>query len=575
MKYTRRLVALLAALTWHGAGVGAQGTDSITTDWEVEPGFRVDVVARGFKFPTAIAFVPRPGPAPGDPRFFVTELNGVVKVVTNDGSVLPFASAFASFTPRLDIPTGEGENGTAGICLDPRSGYVFVTFVYDDSARVMRNGMVRFTTQPGTFATKPGAVVSFNAIFAADRSGESHQIGACAVSDGHVFVSVGDGVQHEQSQQLASTLGKVLRMTLEGGAPGDNPHVNDPRGAARFVWASGFRNPFGLRVLGNRVFVAENGLNIDRFLEIERGRNYLWAGNDWSIGLNASVVFAPATSPVQLDYASAAYEPFPAAYRDQFYLALSGDPGTPGAGLPGDRSVVAISYDFARREVRSAPRPIVRYAGNGIGNIVGMSLGPDGLYFAPLFPGADGGSSVLRVSYAPDRPHERLIGSSSNPTGLIHDKGCLGCHRFRGIGGSRGPPLDTPPLRQRLFERLTSAGYLGALSAPDSLGRQPYTSLTDRRQAVVTAAPIDRPKVWLVNWLLEPRFALPAATMPSPGLTESQAADLADLLLGPAPAPPTWRDRIPPSRYRYVLIALVAGLAIGMLLRRGRRPGVR
>ena len=568
-------MALLAALTMAGADGHAQATDSTTRDWEVEPGFRLDVVARGFRYPTAIAFVPGPGPAPGDPRFFVTELNGVVKVVTNDGSVLPFATSFASFAPRLDIPTGEGENGTAGICLDPRNGYVFVTFVYDDSAHVIRNGMVRFTTQPGTFGTKPVAMASFNGIFAADRSGESHQIGGCAVSGDHVFVSVGDGVQHEQSQQLASSLGKVLRLTFDGTAPRDNPHANDPRGAARFVWAHGFRNPFGIRVVDNRVFVAENGLNIDRFLEIERGRNYQWAGNDWSIGLNASVVFAPATSPVQLDFATATYEPFPVAYRDQFYLALSGEPAAPGAGLPGDRSVVAISYDFASRQVRTAPRMFVRYAGNGIGNIVGMSLGPDGLYFAPLFPDTDSTSSVFRVSYAPDRPHAQLIGSSRNPTGLLHDKGCLGCHRFRGIGGSRGPPLDVPPLRQRLAERLTSSEYLHGLSAPDSLGRQPYASLADRRQAVIAADPIDRPKVWLVNWLLEPRFAMAAATMPTPGLTESQASDLADFLLGPAPAPPTLRDRIPPSRYRYVVIAFVAGLAIGFLLRRGRRSVIR
>lgn len=575
MRSVRRILALLAVLMLSRADVLAQTADSTTLDWEVQPGFRLDVVARGFRFPTAIAFVPRPGTAPGDPLFFITELNGVVKVVTNDGSVLPFASSFASFTPRLDIPTGEGENGTAGICLDPQHGYVFVTFVYDDSARVMRNGMVRFTTTPGTFATKPGDVTSFNAIFAPDRSGESHQIGGCAVSGGRVFVSVGDGVQHEQSQRLASSLGKVLRLTLDGTAPADNPYATDPNGAARYVWASGLRNPFGLRVVGSRVFVAENGLNIDRFLEIERGRNYLWAGNDWSIGLNAAAVFAPAVSPVQLDFASSAYEPFPPEYRDRFYLGLSGEPAEPGAGVPGDRSVVVINYDFARRELRSAPTPFVRYAGSGIGNLVGMSLGPDGLYFAPLFPDADGTSAVFRVSYAPDRPHARVVGGSRNPTGLLHDKGCLGCHRFHNIGGSRGPSLEIPPLRQRLFERLTSAVYLDALAAPDSLGRQPYTSLADRRQAVIAAVPADRPRVWLVNWLLEPRFAMPGSTMPTPGLSESEAADLADFLLGPAPPPPAWRDRIPPSRYRYVLLAFVVGLGAGVLLRRGSARVVR
>lgn len=550
--------------------VEAQGADSLTRDWEVEPGFRLDVVARGFKYPTAIAFVPAPGTAPNDPLFFVTELHGTVKVVTNDGSVQTFANGFSRFAQ----PIGE-ENGTAGICLDPTTGYVFVTYVHRDSAGVLRNGMVRFETRPGTFATTGQAPTFFNAVFAADRSGESHQIGPCQVADGHVFVSVGDGVQHEQSQQRASTLGKILRLTLNGTAPPTNPFASDTRGAARYVWASGLRNPFGLKVVGNRVFVAENGLNIDRFLEVERGRNYLWAGSDWTIGLNAQAVFAPAASPVQLDFAARDYAPFPATHRDLFYLALSGEPGQPGAGIPGDRSVVAISYDFASRQVRSAPRPVVRYAGSGVGNIVGMALGLGGLYFAPLFPGPDGTSAVYRASYAPDRPHPYVIGKSSNPTGLLHDKGCLGCHRFRGVGGSRGPSLDIPPLRARLFARLTTTAYLDSLATSDSLRRQPFTSLAERRQAVIAAAPPDRPRAWVVNWLLEPRFATPAATMPTLGLSVAEAEALADFLLGSEPPPLTWRDRMPPARYRHAVLAFALGYLLASLIGRRKRIGRR
>ena len=110
--------------------------------------------------PTAIAFVPSPGPGPKDPRYFVTELRGRVRVVTNDRSVHTFAEGFFDFRPEKELPALEGESGLAGICLDPARGHVFVTFAYHDSTRTIRNGIVRFETNPRTFANAPRATTS-------------------------------------------------------------------------------------------------------------------------------------------------------------------------------------------------------------------------------------------------------------------------------------------------------------------------------------------------------------------------------------------------------------------------------
>ena len=56
-------------------------------DYEVEDGFQLDVDAQGFEFPTSIAFVQEPGNLPDSPLYFVTEIRGRVKVVTNDQAV--------------------------------------------------------------------------------------------------------------------------------------------------------------------------------------------------------------------------------------------------------------------------------------------------------------------------------------------------------------------------------------------------------------------------------------------------------------------------------------------------------
>lgn len=573
-----RLLATLFLLASAALPAAAQQPDSTLDVWEVEPGFRLDIVARGFNFPTAIAFVPRPGTRPEDPRFFVAELHGTVKVVTNDGSVHTFARDFAPFKPALPQPVDIAENGTAGLCLDAATGYVFVTYVYQDSAGILRNGVTRFSSRPGTFATSETARKPLDAIFAQDVSSNSHQIGPCQVWRGHVFVAVGNALRIDVPHILRSTLGKILRFTVDGDAPRDNPFSSSTDGgAAKLVWAMGFRNVFSLKIVDGRVFAAENGLNLDRFLELEAGRDYHYNGTDWAIGMNNAMVFAPAVSPVQMDFAPADYTTFPPTHRERFFLALAGVAGAPGPSIAGERSVISLEYDLAQHIVRSLPRPLVRYTGAGMGGIVGMSLGSDGAYFAPIYPDSSGSSPVIRVSYAPDRPHSRIIGTTLTANSLLMDKGCIYCHRIGDRGGAVGPSLDQPPLRQRLTDRLGSADYRREFTASDSLNRQPFTSLASERQGVLAAPPADQPRLWLVNWLMEPRFAKPATAMPTIGLTRPEADVLADYLLSfePEPARPAWKDRIPESRHRYTAMALVVGLGLGalaMLLLRRPRP---
>ena len=52
-----------------------------------QPGYELQVVATGFQLPVNIAFVPNPGTQPNSPLYYVTELYGIVKVVTRDGTV--------------------------------------------------------------------------------------------------------------------------------------------------------------------------------------------------------------------------------------------------------------------------------------------------------------------------------------------------------------------------------------------------------------------------------------------------------------------------------------------------------
>jgi glucose/arabinose dehydrogenase len=218
-------------------------------DWALQSGFTVEVDSQGFQLPTSIAFVPNPGDKPDDPLYFVTELFGAVRVVTNDRTVHTFAEGFFDAT---ESP----ETGLGAVCLDPANGYVFVTFSRPDEEGILRNDIVRFQSQPGTFSIAPGSHISFAEIFASFRAGGDHQIGNCVVNGEPLYVSVGDGYQTTQSQQVDLVLGKVLRMTLDGGPVSDNSYFqeDDSFSPNNYVWAMGFRNPFGLEEEDGRVF---------------------------------------------------------------------------------------------------------------------------------------------------------------------------------------------------------------------------------------------------------------------------------------------------------------------------------
>ena len=97
--------------------------------------------------------------------------------------------------------------------------------------------------------------------------------------DGTLLVTTGDGHDYrEQSQQLNSLLGKVVRIKDDGTIPRDNPYATRP-GAQPAIWSYGHRNPQGLCVdpVTGAVYLTEHGARGgDEINVISSGGNYGW-----------------------------------------------------------------------------------------------------------------------------------------------------------------------------------------------------------------------------------------------------------------------------------------------------------
>ena len=257
----RLLVPALGIAAAAGTNAIAQGR-LISDRTPAEPlPFAVEEVAR-FDSPWAIGVLP-------DGRLLVSEHAGRLYLV--DGGT----RAEVSGLPRVEQ---SGQLGFHDIAPAPDfadSGTVYLSYVAPgeggsqlvlaravlDAAGPALRDLSELWRQPeGGGGGHPGARIAF------DPAG------------GHLFLSVGDRtLEAEGPQDPAHSRGKVLRMALDGEAPGDNPFAGQ-EGTAPLVWTYGHRNPYGLAfapdgTLWSHEMGPRGGDELNR---IEAGENYGW-----------------------------------------------------------------------------------------------------------------------------------------------------------------------------------------------------------------------------------------------------------------------------------------------------------
>ena len=188
---------------------------------------------------------------PGDPRLFVVERAGTIRVVKN-GSTLA--------TPFLDIhalTTVDGERGLLSMAFDPNYAangrfYVFYTGDGTNSGGALGEGHVdefHVSSNPDLadpLSRRPVLTISRPSAAAANHNGGQLQFG----KDGYLYVSVGDGgTGGSTAHNLGLLNGKLLRIDPHGAAPGaykipsTNPFAGSP-GARGEIWSDGLRNPW-------------------------------------------------------------------------------------------------------------------------------------------------------------------------------------------------------------------------------------------------------------------------------------------------------------------------------------------
>ncbi len=488
-----------------------------TGNWKAPDGYKIQIDSSGWSFPVDIEFVPHPKKDPKAPLYYVTELRGQIKVVTQDRSVFVYADEVENLRPTKELPDFKGQFGLTGLCLDGENAHLYATTVYRKGG-LLFNKIMRFVSDGGTFGLKGKKDWEMTKLFEKDSSGIAHQIGNCIIgSDGKLYVGIGDAHKPENTQLLEHTNGKLLRINLDGSAPSDNPFYDrqTPGSVANYVYASGLRNPFALAEgPAQRIYVAENGKGVDRLLQINPGQNYLWKGKDDVMFLNGLVTWVPSFGPAAMIYLKD--HPLFPQWKQRLLVT-----GTFYA------QIQAIWIDD-QLEVRKSPETFLAYAGSSEETqyLVPLSSGPDGIYFSGFMPQSDGETHIMKIIPLASKTARPSILSGAGWYARLE---CSACHSISGKGGQVGPKLDG--LVTRLQKRLSASNYKERLQQMEQQTNPIAVQFKQARQQLRELEGQEKIKIWLRFHLKEPRFDFPQSQKPNLQLSNVQIEALTDFLI--------------------------------------------
>ena len=223
--------------------------------------------ASGLVSPWGLAFLP-------DGRILVTQKGGALRLVSANGASVS--------TVSVALPGGVdagGQGGLLDVAIDPDfangSPWVYLSYSQPGAGGV-GTAVMRGQLSLANPTSLTGPVQIFQQM---PKVGGNGHYGSRLVfaSDKTLFVTLGERQQGSPAQDIASHLGKVVRINRDGSTPAGNPQIG--AGQASNLWSMGHRNPQGaaLHPATGELWVAEHGPQGGDEINIARaGNNFGW-----------------------------------------------------------------------------------------------------------------------------------------------------------------------------------------------------------------------------------------------------------------------------------------------------------
>lgn len=245
-----------------------------------------ETLAEGLERPWAMTFLPN------GTDILMTGRNGVFSVYeASSGDVRQLEGA-------PEVATA-GQGGLLDVALAPdfeTSNTIYMTW-----SGAVEGGTTTHLGR-GTLDLAAGTVSNIETLFQVSPGVDSdaHYGSRIVIHGDHIYMGTGDrnnkefGPDHI-AQNLGTENGSVLRLTLDGQAPADNPFV-DTEGAQPAIWSYGHRNIQAMAVHPDTgdIWVAEHGeAGGDEINIVARGENFGWPLVAYGVDYRTGEQFAP------------------------------------------------------------------------------------------------------------------------------------------------------------------------------------------------------------------------------------------------------------------------------------------
>lgn len=346
---------------------------------------RVERLVAGLVNPWSVAFLP-------DGSALISERPGRLRRWSAQGGLS---------APLRNVPdvVAEGQGGLLDLAISPSfvdDGLIFFSYAEAGEGNLAGTAVAR-----GRLSGDQ--LIDVQVIFRQQpKVATRHHFGSRLVfdGDGNLFISLGERGQRIEAQNLASHLGKLIRIRADGSVPNDNPFVSKSD-ALPEIWSYGHRNMQGAAIspYSGRLWTAEHGpKGGDELNRPEAGKNYSWPiithGIDYS-GDEIPEAIGPAKDGMEQPHH---YWPVSPAISGMAFYDNARFPAWQHSLFVGSlvqRGLIRLSL---REEAVVAEERLLENLGWRIRDV---RVGPDGALYV-LTDEADG--QLLRISLA-DRSH--------------------------------------------------------------------------------------------------------------------------------------------------------------------------